>query len=321
MTGFELFLQQLINGLTLGAVIALVALGYALVYSILGFINFAHGDVYMLAGFFALTLAAVVPWETLPWAVQAVALLGILLATAAFSAAVNFTVYRLAYRRLVRAPGLVLLVSAIGASFILQNIGLLWGAIPMEVMGNPAAPKSFPDVIPRTNLLPYVWPGTAIQFTVKDLLVLAAAIPTLIALELFITRTRWGKAVRAVSQDPAVASLMGINVERVIFATFLLGGALAGVAALVNGLYINRVEFTMGYTAGMRAFTAAVVGGLGSLPGAVVGGFALGIVAAMSDQYLSAQWTNAILFLVLVGIIVFRPSGLLKSAASSSEKV
>ena len=311
---FDTLAQQLLLGLTNGMVFALVALGYTMVYGILEFINFAHGDVFMLSGFFALTLVGVFGLQGMDGASLALALAAIVLATAAFGAGVNWTVDRLVYRPLRKAPKLAPLVSAIGVSFVLQNVGLIWGALPMAVFGGggqPAAPKSFPALLPTTNLLG----NSTLTLQVKDVLVIAASLVVMAALFVLVTRTKLGKAMRATAQDPQAARLMGIDVDRVVGATFLVGGGLAGFAAVVYALYINTVYYQMGYQNGLYAFTAAVVGGIGNIGGAVLGGLLLGLVRAFSDQFIGAQWQPAVLFGILILILVFRPSGLLGSTA------
>jgi branched-chain amino acid transport system permease protein len=317
----QLLLRQLIIGLTNGAYIALIALGYTLVYGIVELINFAHGDVYMIGAFFSLTLVglfALTP-ET-PWAVRAPLMLIILAATMAMTAGLNYSIERLAYRRLRNAPRLAPLISAIGVSFILQNVGLLWGYLRFPalngVMGtNAVAPKNYPQLIPNENLLEplevMMGEGFRLRFTIKDLLVIVVSVSLLLALYYFIQKTKMGKAMRATAQDRDASALMGIDVNRTISLAFLLGGALAGAAGMLVGLYNGSAVFTMGFTAGLRSFTAAVLGGIGNIVGAMLGGLLIGLISALSDQYISAKWTNAVVFGILVIILVFRPSGLL----------
>lgn len=306
--------QQLLLGLTNGMVFALIALGYTMVYGILEFINFAHGDVFMLSGFFALTLVSVLGLQDAQ-GFSLFAQLGLVLVLAsAFGAVVNLLIDRLVYKPLRKAPKLAPLVSAIGVSFVLQNIGLIWGAMPLDVFGGggqPAAPKSFPALLPTTNLLG----NSAITLQLKDVLVISASLAVMTVLYLLVTRTKLGMAMRATAQDPQAARLMGIDVDRVVAATFLVGGGLAGFAAVVYALYINTVYYQMGYQNGLYAFTAAVVGGIGNIPGAVLGGLLLGLVRAFSDQFIGAQWQPAVLFGILIVLLVFRPSGLLGSTA------
>jgi branched-chain amino acid transport system permease protein len=212
---------------------------------------------------------------------------------------VNVSIDRIVYKPLRNAPKLAPLVSAIGVSFLLMNVGLLWGG---------AADRHFPDLVSRQNLL---GEGAAIGFTVKDLMVIGITVPIMIALTLFVRMTRLGKAMRATAQNPIAAQLMGINVDRVIALTFAIGGALAGAAAVIYGLYINTVSYQMGFQNGLYAFTAAVLGGIGNIPGAVLGGLVIGLARAFGSAYVGERWTSALVFVILIAILVFRPSGLL----------
>jgi branched-chain amino acid transport system permease protein len=304
MNWWEVLVQQTINGLTRGAVFALIALGYTMVYGIIELINFAHGDVFMLGLFISLawfTLLGVTGTLT-GWQLVTVLPLVFLL-TMLTTAALNVTIDRVAYRPLRRSSRLAPLITAIGVSFMLENIALLWKG---------PAPIAYPDVFPSVDIL-REWFGidSNIFFTTKDVLVIAATIPLMIGLTYFVRRTRWGKAMRATAQDRETAAAMGINVERTILVTFLVGGALAGAAGLIQGMYYNIGMWWMGYQAGLRAFTAAVLGGIGSMGGAALGGLAIGFLSAWSDQYISARWTNAIVFSILILVLVFRPHGLL----------
>jgi branched-chain amino acid transport system permease protein len=286
-------------------IIALIALGYTMVYGIIELINFAHGDLFMLGCFCALTVVGLCG----PLPVALVLALMLVLAPV-FCGGLNWLADRLAYRHLRESTKLAPLVSAIGLSFVFMNLGLFWGGLPMGVFGHgtaAAAPKDFPVLISNDNLL-----GTSeVQFTAKDLMVVAVTLPLMVALTWFVRKTRAGKAMRAVAQDRVAAQLMGINVDRVIGQTFSIGGALAGVASVVFALYNNSIYFQMGYRAGMDAFTAAVLGGIGSLPGAVLGGLFIGFARAFCDQYIATRWTNVMVFAILILVLVFRPSGLL----------
>ncbi len=320
MTGAEVFFQQLIIGLSNGMIIALIALGYTMVYGIIELINFAHGDLFMLGSFFALTIVGILGLDHLPAASPAVyaGLLLMLVAVPVFCGGVNWLVDRCAYRHLREASRLAPLVSAIGVSFVFLNFGLFWGGLPMDVFGMgtaAAAPKDFPVLVSNRNLLG----EHAVQFTPKDLMVVAITVPLMIGLTVYVKRTRTGKAMRAVAQNRVAAQLMGIPVDRVIGSTFMIGGGLGGVASVIYSLYNNTVYFQMGYRAGMDAFTAAVLGGIGNLPGAVLGGLFIGMVRALSDQYLETRWTNVMVFAILILVLVFRPSGLL--GARVREKV
>lgn len=314
MSPQEVFLQQVITGLSNGMIISLIALGYTMVYGIIEMINFAHGDLFMLGSFLALTLVGVLGLQGPPDAASPMlALAGILAACSVFCALLNWVIYRVAYQPLLGGSKLAPLVSAIGVSFVLMNIGLFWGGVPMEIFSGgkaAAAPKNFPILLPTENLL---GAGSQLQITLQDVMVLAVTIPLMLGLTLFVKYTRFGRAMRAVAQDPMAARLMGIDVNRVIGATFLLGGALGGAASVIYSLYNNTIYFQMGYRAGLDAFTAAVVGGIGRLPGATLGGLAIGLIRAMSDQYVGAQWSNVVVFALLVFILVFRPTGILGS--------
>ncbi|MBI4562402.1 MAG: branched-chain amino acid ABC transporter permease, partial [Candidatus Rokubacteria bacterium] len=230
-------------------------------------------------------------------------LIPLFLVTMLATATINLTIDRIAYRPLRRAPRLAPLITAIGVSFMIENLALLWRG---------PAPVPFPDLFPNVDVL-NAWLGldTLIYFTTKDLFVIFVTLPLMFALHGFVTRTRWGKAMRATSQDRETAAAMGINVERMIMLTFFIGGALAGAAGLIQGMYYNIGQWWMGYQAGLRAFTAAVIGGIGNMPGAALGGLIIGFLSAWSDQYISARWTNAIVFSILILVLVLRPHGLL----------
>ena len=311
----QLFIQYLIIGLASGALISLIALGYTLVYGIVELINFAHGEVFMMGAFFALSVVGIsgVTGESSAGAIVGIILLA-LAGAMLFSALLNFGIDRVAYRRLRNAPRLAPLIAAIGVSFILQNIGIYWKG------SNPITPPSLiPSEYRAYNILTE-WFGleTRIRLRPLDLIVLVVTIPLLIGLTWFVYRTRTGKAMRATAQDREAAALMGIDINRTIAIAFLLGGALAGAGGMIALYYNNSARFQMGFRYGLFAFTAAVLGGIGNLAGAVVGGLCIGLVWAMSDgfmkEYVSgwgAQWTPAVIFGVLVLVMVFRPSGLL----------
>jgi len=311
ITPFEVFGQQVVNGLSNGMIIALIALGYTMVYGIIELINWAHGDLFMLGSFLALTLLGALGLQDVSGPAAVVAVFGLLLCSAAFCGTLNLVADRVAYRPLRSAPKVSLLVTAIGVSFIFVNLGLFWGGLPLEVFSGgiaAAAPKDFPALVPTQAV---VGDPDSVQFTARDLLVWAVTVPLMVVLWYLVTRTRLGKAMRATAQNPTAARLMGIDTDRVISSTFFLGGSLAGFASVVYALYNNTIGFQMGYRAGMDAFTAAVIGGIGSLPGAVLGGLLIGLTRAMSDQYLETRWTNSLVFTILILILIFRPSGLL----------
>jgi branched-chain amino acid transport system permease protein len=279
----------------------------------------------MLGGFCALTILGALGLAPLPHHTQigSVAWFGslALLFTVVplFCGVLNWVIDRLAYRPLRSAPRLVPLVSALGVSFILLNLGLFWGGLPIEAfdMGTSAAsPKDFPQLVSNSNLL---GESSFVLFSPKDLLVICVTLPMLAALVLLVKKTQFGRAMRAVAQNPVAARLVGVDVDRVISLTFVLGGILAGVASVIYSLYNNTIFFQMGYRVGVDAFTAAVLGGIGNLAGSVVGGIVIGLIRAFSDQYVSTEWTNTIVFMILIGVLVFRPAGLFGRA--TKEKV
>jgi branched-chain amino acid transport system permease protein len=299
ISGWQLFVQQCLNGLTFGALIALIALGYTMVYGIIGLINFAHGDLFMLGTFLTLTLISALGLDTAAsTAATGGGIVLLLVLVALFCGALNFLVDRLIYKPLRSAPKLAPLVSAIGVSFIFQNVGLLWKG-PADI--------SVPKLISQSNLLG----DSAITFTPSDAVLLVVVAIIMIGLTLLVKCTRLGKSMRAVAQNPVAAQLMGINVERVIGSTFLIGGALAGFAAVIYSMYIGTIGFQIGYINGLYAFTAAVLGGIGNIPGAVLGGFVIGMIRSLGSAYVEERWTPAIIFGILIVILIFRPSGLL----------
>ncbi|RUS97383.1 branched-chain amino acid ABC transporter permease [Dulcicalothrix desertica PCC 7102] len=318
-----LLVQQLLIGLVNGAIIAIIALGYTMVYGIIELINFAHGDLYMLGAFASLTvIGAFGITDGTSFQASIGAIIIALIVSCALCASLNILTEKYAYRPLRNAPRLAPLISAIGVSFIFQNTGLFWGGLKsfIPVMGvNAAAPKNFPDLLPRIDIFKALGIETTIQFTTKDLIVLVTALVLMVGLHSFVQFTSWGKAMRATAQNRDAAKMMGINVDGIIILTFLIGGCLAGAAGLLVGLYNNTIVFTMGFTAGLRAFTAAVLGGIGNIVGAMLGGLLIGLLSAISDQYFSSRWTNAWVFAVLVIILALRPGGLLGDSAQ--EKV
>jgi len=314
-------IQFLIVGVANGAILAIIALGYTMVYGIIELINFAHGDVYMFGVFSSLTILSLT--GTLTTKDPAHLIWGILLALVGaivFCAAVNFTIERLAYRRLRNASRLAPLISAIGMSFTLENLGLIWAQqswlVPSFGTTGGASQKDYPDLLSRlfqglgynVNLLAST--GWGLRFTIKDLLVIVIAGALMIGLRLFIQRTSLGKAMRATAQNRDAAKMMGIDIDRVISATFMIGGGLAGAAGLMDGLYNGTAWWFMGFRVGLFAFTAAVLGGIGNITGAMTGGFIIGILASFSDGFLDSKWTEAWIFAVLVLILTLRPTGL-----------
>ena len=296
-------IQTMIIGLSNGLIFALVALGYTLVYGIIELINFAHGDLFMLGSMMAFFLISIV-FKLSPTSSPLVLIGTILLVIALVmlaTATINVLIERIAYRPLRNAPKLAPLISAIGMSFVLQNIA--------NLLAGPAN-KSIDNLFPTTNLLS-VFGITTIAITFQQAFVAIVTIPLLLALTWFVDRTKQGRAMRATAQDPDTAGLMGVDVNRTIALTFLIGGALAGAAGVVQILYNNVTVWNLGFRFGLNAFTSAVLGGIGNLNGAVAGALVLGQINAFSDRYLSANWTNAIVFGVLIAVLVFKPTGLL----------
>jgi branched-chain amino acid transport system permease protein len=292
--------NNLKDGISNGAIWALIALGYTLVYGIIELINFAHGDVFMLGSFTAVglyTAFGLTP-DTGP-AGLVVGLAVVLLLTMLMSGSLNAMIERVAYRPLRDAPKLAPLITAVGFSFILQNVGLLWRG---------GSQVAVPDLIASQKQLVKV---LGVSITHGDVLAVAVTVPLLLALGWFVSTSRLGKAMRATAQDPEAARLMGINVDTTITTTFMLGGLLAGAAGLIYALYQTTIWFFQGFTAGLIAFTAAVMGGIGNLQGAVLGGLIIGCIQQISDNRIGGQWTPAVVFAYLVLIMVFRPQGLL----------
>lgn len=315
-------IQFLFIGLSNGAIIAIIALGYTMVYGIIELINFAHGDVYMIGVFTSLTtLSLMGALKSQNPGYLAFSIVVALLVSITVTALLNAGIERLAYKRLRNAPRLAPLISAIGMSFIVENIGLIWAGqswlVPNFGTTGGGAQKEFPDLLSRIfvnsgldpNLLAST--GWGLRFTIKDLLVIVLATILMVSLRVFVQRTKLGKAMRATAQNRDAAKMLGIDIDWVITATFLIGGGLAGAAGLMAGLYNNTAWWFMGFRAGLQSFTAAVLGGIGNITGAMLGGFLIGLLAAFSDGYLNARWTNAWVFATLVLILLFRPTGLL----------
>ncbi|HWF55548.1 MAG TPA: branched-chain amino acid ABC transporter permease [Solirubrobacteraceae bacterium] len=288
------------QGLSNGAIWALIAIGYTLVYGIIELINFAHGDVFMIGSFTATGL-----WGTLGLGLATgpigivFGLLLTLIVSMAVCGSLNVLIERVAYRPLRSAPKLAPLITAIGFSFILQNVGLLW-------LGG--SPYSVSDLLRENNTVFHL---SGVPITRGYLLALGVMVPLVFALNWFISTTRAGRAMRATAQDPEAARLMGINVNSTISLTFLLGGMLAGGAGLVYALYETNVWYFQGFKAGLFAFTAAVMGGIGNVRGAVAGGLIIGTIQAFADNRMSGgEWTEAVVFGYLIAIMVLRPRGL-----------
>jgi branched-chain amino acid transport system permease protein len=297
--GGTYFFQTLGFGLAEGAIFALVALGYTMVYGIIELINFAHGDVFTLGAFFSLAmmpLLGLAPSSS--GAGIILPLLGLFVITMLFCALVNITIERVAYRPLRHAPRLAPLITAIGMSSLLEGVMFIWRG-PFNL--------SYPDYLPEYQI-PL---GGGATIAAKAVFVIVLALILMVVLTVFINRSTLGKAMRATAQDRDAAQLMGININRTISATFFIGAALAGAGGIIYGLYYNSVAAFDGFQYGLYAFTAAVFGGIGNIPGAALGGFMIGVIAAMSDGYFTVAWTRPLIFGILIFVLVFRPTGLL----------
>lgn len=293
------FLQQLINGITLGSIYALVAIGYTMVYGIIGMINFAHGEIYMIGAFIALAayVAATVFGGLGLWLGLGVALVSTMLLTGLWGWAVE----RVAYRPLRGAPRLAPLISAIGMSIILQNIVQIAQGARVKTLP-PLASGGF-TVFTENNF--------TVSLSWLQIFIVALTMALMGGLTLLITKTQLGRAQRACEQDPKMAALLGINVDRVISATFVIGAVLASVAGLLVMLYYGVIDFYIGFLAGIKAFTAAVLGGIGSLPGALLGGMVIGLIESLWSAYFSIEYKDVAAFSILILVLLFRPSGLL----------
>jgi len=296
MSSTDLFLQQIINGLTIGSVYALIALGYTMVYGIIQLINFAHGDLFMVGAY--LGLAAIVGLGINQTGGGSIwMLLLILVLAAAGCSLLGLMIERVAYRPLRQAPKLSVLITAIGVSFFLQNaVMLIFG--PQD--------RYIPPLLSTVR-----WGNGSVGVTLMQVIIFAVSFSLMVGLQLVIYATPIGRAMRATAQDPLAARLMGISVDKVIAATFAIGSALAGVGGVLFGLHYSTINFHDGYLTGLKAFTAAVLGGIGNIPGAMIGGLVLGLLEGLSAGYLSTQWKNVVAFLVLVLVLLLRPRGLL----------
>ena len=293
-------LDDVKTGLSNGTIWALIALGYTLVYGIIELINFAHGEVFMIGSFVSVSLyASLGITESTAVPVLILGLIAVLAISMFASGSLNVMIERVAYRPLRGAPKLAPLITAIGMSFILQNAGQLWRETP----------GTAPDLIDSQVV---VFEFLSIGVKWSDIFAVAVTAPLLFALLYFVGNTKYGKAMRATAQDPDASRLMGIDVDRTIGLTFLLGGLLAGAAGLIYALYNGTVQYNQGFTAGLIAFTAAVMGGIGNLKGAVVGGLIIGIIQQTVESRLDngSAWAPAVVFAILVLVMVFRPQGL-----------
>ena len=293
-----LFGQQLINGLSLGAIYAVVALGYTMVYGIIELINFAHGDVYTAGSFVALAMLLLLgATGHMAAAALTFALIVTFLVTMLVMGGTGVVIERFAYRPLRGWPRLAPLLTAIGVSFSLENLLQLW-------MG--PSPVSFPQLIPN----PFFALGP-VSISQMQLVVIFSSLVMMIALQLFVQGTKLGKAMRATAQDWMAAEIMGIDINKTIALTFFIGSVLAGAAGVITGLFYGNTWFINGFRAGLIAFTSAVLGGIGNTTGAALGGFVIGFIEVMTAQYIGFQWAEVTIFSVLILVLIFRPTGLL----------
>src|SRR4051812_45803043 len=297
--GHDYFLQILFFALANGAIYALIALGYTMVYGIIELINFAHGDVFAFGAFLSASLIPVFGMsEGMTWGPLTIfQLLGVFLVTMVGCAVLNVGIERIAYRPLRHAPRLAPLITAIGVSFFLEGVMFLWKG-PSSI--------HYPDVLPDISV-----DILGARLGVKEMTVWITSIVLVVALGLFIERSRLGKAMRATAQDRDAAQLMGIDIDRTIAATFFIGAVLAGAGGAMYGLSYNTAVFDLGFSAGLVAFTAPVFGGIGNIYGAAIGGLVLGLIRTFWDGYFDSAWSDVVIFAILIMVLVFRPTGLL----------
>jgi branched-chain amino acid transport system permease protein len=299
VNGASYFASIVVIGVATGAIYALIAIGYTMVYGIVELINFAHGDVFTLGAFLALPLLVTPFWHLTEaagpsWG-MVLPLIIVFLVVMLITGLVNVGIERVAYRPLRSAPRLAPLITAVGVSFLLEGVMYLWkGAVNLH----------FPDLLPSNRFL-----GGIVG--AKDLIVVLVTVALVVGLALFVNLTKLGKAMRATAQDRDAARLMGINIDRTISATFFIGAVLAGAGGIVFGLYENVVYNTLGFPVGLVAFTAAVFGGIGNIPGAALGGLCIGLIRASVDGYIDPSWDDVVIFAILILVLTLRPTGLL----------
>jgi branched-chain amino acid transport system permease protein len=296
----EYFLQQLINGLTLGSIYGLIAIGYTMVYGIIGMINFAHGDIYMIGAFICVITFTILGVVGITWV--PLALLIVLIVSVMFTAAYGWAVERIAYRPLRGSFRLAPLISAIGMSIFLQNY---------VQIAQGARVKPLPPLIQGGVVLMESANGFAVRFSYIQMIAIAVTVVLMIGLTYTITRTPLGRSQRACEQDRFMAALLGVNVDRTISLTFVMGAVLAAVAGVMVSLYYGVIDFFIGFLAGLKAFTAAVLGGIGSMPGAMLGGVIIGLIEAFWSAYFSIEYKDVAVFGILVLVLIFLPTGIL----------
>lgn len=298
LESFLYFVQQILNGLTIGSTYALIAIGYTMVYGIIGMINFAHGEVYMIGTYVSFVVIAgltMLGIEYIPLILAAALVIAVIV-----SSSFGWAIERTAYRPLRGANRLIPLISAIGMSIFLQNY---------VVLAQGARDVAIPPII--SGGWTFGGDGFQASLSYMQLIIFVTTFLCMTALTLFISKSRLGRACRAVAEDMKMANLLGINTNRVISATFVIGAALAAVAGLLLGLYYGVANPHIGFIAGLKAFTAAVLGGIGSIPGAMLGGIILGLTESLTSAYISSEWKDAVSFSLLVLILLFKPTGLL----------
>lgn len=298
-----MLLQQIINGLTIGSVYALIALGYTMVYGILQLINFAHGEIYMIGAYMGIIAIGFFIYLGLPEISIALTLILTFLVAIIFTGAYGITLERVAYRPLRNAPRLSILISAIGMSILLQNYVML---------AQGARDKIFPHELKISGGIT----AADVHITYTQILIMVLSVLMMAGLTWFIKKTKIGMAMRATSQDMRMAGLLGINTDRIIVITFFVGSILAGAAGVMISMYYGIVNFYMGYVAGIKAFTAAVLGGIGNIPGAMLGGLLLGLLEALGAGYISSEYKDVFAFAILVLVLIFKPTGLLGERVS-----
>ncbi|EHP38567.1 inner-membrane translocator [Cupriavidus basilensis OR16] len=310
----DIFIQQIVNGLVLGSIYALIALGYTMVYGILGIINFAHGDVLMIGALTALS-AILGLQKFFPGLPEWLTLVIATLIAMPVCAVLAYTIERVAYRPLRNAPRLAPLITAIGVSIILQTMGMLiWSR-------NPLNPLTFPQLLPSS---PIDIGSTGATITGKEIVIIGMALMVMAGLLTLVNRTKLGRAMRATAENQKVAGLMGVNPNFVISATFMIGAALAALAGVMMATNYGNAHFYMGFIPGLKAFTAAVLGGIGNLAGAMVGGMLLGLIEALGAGYIGdltggvfgSNYQDVFAFIVLITVLVFRPSGIMGERVS-----
>ncbi len=291
----ESLLQQLINGVSLGSIYALIALGYTMVYGIIKLINFAHGDIYMVGAYVGYTMIQTVGLSLIP----------AIIISMLFTAILGVVIEKVAYKPLRGATRIATLITAIGVSYLLQNV-------VMYFMG--AERRAFPSAVPNQ-----IFRLGGLTISSQQIIIIVTTIVLMAALQIIVKYTRMGKAMRAVSTDMEAAQLMGINIDNVISFTFILGSALAGAAGVLVGIYYNSIDPLMGVTPGLKAFVAAVFGGIGIIPGAMVGGYLIGVIETMVSAFGGSMFKDAVVYLILIIILIVKPSGIF--GKNTKEKV